>query len=163
MEMGDKIRTRRLGLGLTLEDVGNAVGVGKSTVRKWESGDIKNMRRDKIASLASILQTTPAYLMGWDDAESALSKVGMGIDDIAYEMNIPVEIVKEIIAGNDLNDPVALRKVVRVAELLFKEKAPTPVSESERSTEFVELMSQLTPDEQKLIVSQIKGILSNQE
>lgn len=64
--MGDKIRTLRLSLGLTLEDVGKAVGVGKSTVRKWESGDIKNMRRDKIASLAAILQTTPAYLMGWD-------------------------------------------------------------------------------------------------
>jgi transcriptional regulator with XRE-family HTH domain len=52
---------------LTLEDVGNAVGVGKSTVRKWETGDIANMRRDKIAKLASALHTTPAYIMGWSD------------------------------------------------------------------------------------------------
>lgn len=116
--MGEKIRTLRLNLGLTLEDVGKAVGVGKSTVRKWESGDIKNMRRDKIASLAAILQTTPAYLMGWDDAESALVKAGMSIDDIAFEMNIPVEIVKKIVTDNDLNDKTALQKVIRVAELL---------------------------------------------
>ena len=40
-------------------------GVGKSTVRKWETGMIANMKRDKIADLAKALGTTPAYLMGW--------------------------------------------------------------------------------------------------
>jgi HTH-type transcriptional regulator, cell division transcriptional repressor len=69
MEMGDKIYTLRKQLGLTLEDVGNIVGVGKSTVRRWENGDIANMRRDKIAKLANALQTTPAYLMGWTNEE----------------------------------------------------------------------------------------------
>lgn len=67
MEMSDKIRVLRDRLELTLEQVGNAVGVGKSTVRKWENGDIKNMRRDKIAALARVLETTPAYLMGWEE------------------------------------------------------------------------------------------------
>lgn len=72
MDIGDKIHTLRISLGLTLEDVGNAVGVGKSTVRKWEVGDIANMRRDKIAALAKVLQTTPAYLMGWEDETAPL-------------------------------------------------------------------------------------------
>lgn len=67
MEMKDKIKALREQYGLTLEDVGRAVGVGKSTVRKWETGDIANMRRDKIAKLAAALHTTPAYLMGWED------------------------------------------------------------------------------------------------
>jgi len=67
MEMKDKIKMLRQQHNLTLEEVGNAVGVGKSTVRKWENGDIANMRRDKIAKLASVLHTTPGYLMGWDD------------------------------------------------------------------------------------------------
>ena len=58
-EIGKKIFERRKALGLTLEDVGNAVGVGKSTVRKWEKGMIKNMKRDKIASLAKLLQMDP--------------------------------------------------------------------------------------------------------
>ena len=43
------------------------VGVGKSTVRKWETGMIANMKRDKIALLAKALSTTPAYLMGWNE------------------------------------------------------------------------------------------------
>lgn len=68
MELNDKIRNRRLRLGLSLEDVGKAVGVSKGTVFKWENGDIANMRRDKIAKLAKALKTTPAYLMDWDDS-----------------------------------------------------------------------------------------------
>lgn len=66
MEMYEKIKSLRLAKGLTLEQVGDYVGVGKSTVRKWENGIIENMRRDKIAKLAHILGTTPDYLMGWE-------------------------------------------------------------------------------------------------
>ena len=64
-----KIKELRLQRGMTLEQVGDIVGVGKSTVRKWETGMIANMRRDKIALLAKALGTTPAYLMGWNDAD----------------------------------------------------------------------------------------------
>lgn len=66
-KIGEKIKALRKARGLTLEQVGNAVGVGKSTVRKWESGEIANMRRDKISALAKILGTSPSYLIGWDD------------------------------------------------------------------------------------------------
>lgn len=66
-DMAQRIRDLRVSQNLTLEQVANEVGVGKSTVRKWETGMIANMRRDKIASLAKALHTTPAYLMGWID------------------------------------------------------------------------------------------------
>lgn len=65
--IGEKIKALRLKNNLTLEQVGNAVGVGKSTVRKWENGMIANMRRDKIVSLAKALNTTPAYLLGFSE------------------------------------------------------------------------------------------------
>lgn len=67
MTFGEKIKALRLERGMTLEQVGDLVGVGKSTVRKWESGQIANMRRDKIALLAKALGTTPGFLMGWED------------------------------------------------------------------------------------------------
>ena len=67
--LGDIIKSRRLELGLTLEQVGNAVGVGKSTVRKWETGNIQNMRRDKIALLADVLRMSPAELIDIDGPE----------------------------------------------------------------------------------------------
>lgn len=61
-----KVRALRAENGLTLEQVARHVGVGRSTIRKWETGMIENIRRDKIAKLAEALHTTPDYLMGWD-------------------------------------------------------------------------------------------------
>lgn len=66
-DLSKKIRELRALHGLTLEQVAQQVGVGRSTIRKWETGMIENMRRDKIAKLATALHTTPAYLMGWDE------------------------------------------------------------------------------------------------
>ena len=68
--MAQRIKKLRQEKGLTLEQVADVVGVGKSTVRKWETGMIANMRRDKIADLAKALDTTPAYLMGWNAEDS---------------------------------------------------------------------------------------------
>ncbi len=66
-DLGKRLFDLRKAHGLTLEQVGQAVGVGRSTVRKWENGIIANMRRDKIKKLADVLETTPAYIMGWTD------------------------------------------------------------------------------------------------
>jgi len=63
MDIGKIISNRRKELGLTLEEVGKSVGVGKSTVLKWESGYISNMRRDKIALLARVLKMNPTELL----------------------------------------------------------------------------------------------------
>lgn len=65
--MGDLIKKLRLEKGMTLEELGGKVGVGKSTVRKWENGMIANMKRDKIDKVAKALDVSPAYLMGWED------------------------------------------------------------------------------------------------
>lgn len=61
--IGELLKSKRKELNLTLEDVGNAVGVGKATVQKWETGMIQNMRSDKIESLAKILQLDPVQLV----------------------------------------------------------------------------------------------------
>lgn len=72
-ELGNLLLNRRKELGLTLEDVGDAVGVGKSTVRKWENGMIKNMGRDKIMLLAKVLQISPVELVPGSDPTDTLS------------------------------------------------------------------------------------------
>lgn len=69
-EIANKIKSRRQELGLTLEDVAQAVGVGRSTVRKWETGMIKNMGRDKIAALAKVLQISPVELVPMPNSEA---------------------------------------------------------------------------------------------
>lgn len=71
MDMGQKIYNLRTQKGMTLEELGNLVGVGKSTVRKWENGMIANMKRDKILKVSEALGTSPAYLMGWEESVSS--------------------------------------------------------------------------------------------
>ena len=81
MDIKDIIRERRLALGLTYEQLGNIVGVGKSTVRKWETGMIENMRRDSIVALSNALDISPALIMGWESNENNLSKNNKLIDE----------------------------------------------------------------------------------
>ncbi|WP_368867809.1 LexA family protein [Staphylococcus epidermidis] len=70
--MKPDIKSRRKELNLTLEQVGDLVGVGKSTVRKWETGDIENMKRDKIVKLAKALRVSPSYIMGVEEEQPQL-------------------------------------------------------------------------------------------
>ena len=69
MDIGKRIKELRLAKGMTLEELGNKVGVGKSTVRKWETGIIENMRRDKIIKVANALDCTVSYLLGMENEE----------------------------------------------------------------------------------------------
>lgn len=64
MSLGSRLRERRQQLGLTLEEVAQAVGVSKSTVQKWESGTIEDMRLAKAAGLAKVLKVSPLWIMG---------------------------------------------------------------------------------------------------
>ena len=63
LEIKDIIKNRRLELDLTLRDIAEYVRVSPATVSRWESGDIANMRRDKITLLSTVLQIDPVSLM----------------------------------------------------------------------------------------------------
>lgn len=69
MEIKDILKNRRIELGLTLLQVAKAVGVSEATVSRWESGEIANMKRSRIAALAKILQISPATIMGWEEEQ----------------------------------------------------------------------------------------------
>lgn len=57
------LKIRRKEMGLTLLDVANACGVSEATVSRWESGDIENMRRSKIAAYAKVLHVSPNVIL----------------------------------------------------------------------------------------------------
>lgn len=88
MNNSNHLRKRRLELNLTLEEVGNIVGVTKSTVAKWEKGNIQNMKRDKIALLAKALDVTPNFIIGLEPTElSADDKKIQEISNILQKNN----------------------------------------------------------------------------
>lgn len=62
-EISKKIKARRQELGLTLEDVARGVGVGRSTVLRWERGEIRNMGSNRVKKMAEVLQMNPLDLV----------------------------------------------------------------------------------------------------
>lgn len=67
MDINKKLKERRQALGLTMLELSKKVGVSEATISRWESGDIANMKRDKIVLLAKALEVTPSFIMGWTD------------------------------------------------------------------------------------------------
>ena len=73
MTIADRIRNRRLELGLSVDDLAQRLQKNRATVYRYESNYIKTYSPEVIASLADALQTTPAYFYGYDDTDPSLS------------------------------------------------------------------------------------------
>ena len=69
MATKDILKSRRKELNLSQKDIANYVGVSEATVSRWESGNIANMGRDKIALLSQILKISPSVIAGYDDTD----------------------------------------------------------------------------------------------
>lgn len=70
MTTGERIKMLRKEHNLTQEELGAKIGVQKAAIQKYEKGTVKNIKRDSLIKLAQILDTTPEYLLGWDDIPS---------------------------------------------------------------------------------------------
>ncbi len=67
MTIGQRIKNRRIELGMTVDEVAEKLGKNRATVYRYESGSIEDMPSTVLESIADILRTTPADLMGWKD------------------------------------------------------------------------------------------------
>lgn len=67
MTVGDRIKLRRQELGFSQTEVADKIEVSKQTLYKYENNIVTNIPSNKIELLASLLNTTPSYLMGWND------------------------------------------------------------------------------------------------
>ena len=102
MRTNDLIKMRRLELDMTMKELAAKVGVSEGTISRWESGDIENMKRDKIAALAHALEVPPAVLMDWEeyDAERVQrSKEARRLYELALQSDIKnVEIAHDLLS-----------------------------------------------------------------
>lgn len=67
MTVGERIKNRRKELGLSVDAVAKKLNKNRATVYRYESDEIENLPITVLEPLAKILNTTPAYLMGWDE------------------------------------------------------------------------------------------------
>ena len=67
MTIGHRIKNRREELKMSQEELAHLIGYkSKTSINKIELG-VQNLKQSKIKEIANALQTTPGYIMGWDD------------------------------------------------------------------------------------------------
>lgn len=71
MGIGERIRNLRIERNITQTELASKIHATKQTVYKYEQGIVTNIPYDKIELLARALDTTPAYLMGWEDKNAS--------------------------------------------------------------------------------------------
>ena len=67
MKIGERIKRRRLEIGLSVDQLAEVIGKNRATIYRYESNEIEKFPLDILYPLAEALRTTPAYLMGWED------------------------------------------------------------------------------------------------
>ncbi len=66
MTAGERLKRLRKERGLSADELGAMIGKDRSTIYRYERGDIENSTVDVLPRLARALQTTPQYILGWD-------------------------------------------------------------------------------------------------
>lgn len=71
MDIGKRIKQRRVELKMSADTLANKIGKDRSTVYRYESGSITKLSADMLEPLAAALDTTPAHLIGLDKLEES--------------------------------------------------------------------------------------------
>lgn len=75
MKIGDRIKYRRIELEMSQDELARRLGYkSRSSINKIER-DASGLPQNKIADIAKALQTTPAYIMGWEEVQKKADTV----------------------------------------------------------------------------------------
>lgn len=108
MEVGTLLKNRREYLGLSLDDVAKALGINKTTIMRWEKGEVKNMKRDKIAKLADTLQISPLEILGIESkSTSAQSLNDLSIPKKDSEQSLKKRMIMYSLMANPRFEDIA--------------------------------------------------------
>ncbi|CRR16847.1 XRE family transcriptional regulator [Streptococcus equi subsp. equi] len=67
MDIGAKLKQRRLEVNVSVEELAKKLGVSKTTIYRYEKGEILKVPTEVLEKISKILNTNPAYFMGWSD------------------------------------------------------------------------------------------------
>jgi transcriptional regulator with XRE-family HTH domain len=92
MNIGERIKQRRKQLKMSADELGERLGKDRSTIYRYEKGDIENLPLDILEPIAAALHTTPQYLMGWESVQ----KKNDILSDIVLKMNEDMELLSMV-------------------------------------------------------------------
>ena len=117
MTTGERMKQRRKEIGLSAEKVAERLGVSPATIYRYEKGDIEKVPVDIFAELAKILQTTPAYLMCWEEKpEPKKPTIPPGFEPMPKMKKVPL--IGSIACGEPITAEQNIEKMVDVPEYI---------------------------------------------
>ena len=69
MKIGQRIRERRKSMKMSVDELAARLGKDRSTVYRYENGEIENLPLDMLEPIAKAIDMNPKELMGWDQSE----------------------------------------------------------------------------------------------
>lgn len=105
--IGQRIKLRREELGLSQEELGKRLGYkSRSSINKIEL-DQRNLTQSKIKSIADALETTPSYIMGWEET-TAPTTTGIKIPVLGrVAAGIPVDAIEDVLDWEEIPQSMA--------------------------------------------------------
>lgn len=85
MKFGERLKQRRRELKISAEELAKIIGKNRATIYRYEKGDIESVPIDVVEPLAKALDTTPAWIMGWDsETDRADGQTGNNNVDVQF-------------------------------------------------------------------------------
>ena len=84
MSIGKRIKLLRTKRGMSIDDLAEKLGKNRTTIYRYENGDIENLPLSILNPLAEALDTMPAHLMGWNAKEMLSTKISDGEEEAVY-------------------------------------------------------------------------------
>lgn len=84
MSIGQRIKLLRTKRGISIDELATKLGKNRTTVYRYENGDIENLPLEILNPLADALDTTPAHLMGWGTKDMISTKISDGEEEAVY-------------------------------------------------------------------------------
>ena len=109
--IGYRIKEKRKELKMSADELGKRLGKDRSTIYRYEKGDIENLPLDILEPIAKALNTTPAYLMGWEQVQQKNSILA----DLTIRMRSDDKFCSAV-EGLNMLDDVQLASVKQIIE-----------------------------------------------
>lgn len=122
MTTGERIKARRKQLSISADELAERVGVSRSTVFRWENGDVEKIPATDLNNVAIVLQTTAEYLFGFvDDPDMDLAAARAS--DNRKTITIQNDDVRILASGMDRMPKADREKALAFVKLMFDKYA----------------------------------------
>lgn len=107
-DIGKRIKEKRESLGMTQEELAAKLGYkNKSSIAKIETGT-NDIVQSKVVEFANILDTTVAYLMGWENIPISSKRKGVVINVLGrVAAGVPIEAIENVIDTEEITEELA--------------------------------------------------------